>query len=88
MKTFLVALGYRLIEFAVGMILDNVSRRVIETAIAIAETSSNNGQDKMDAAIEFIKSEGTTELKKLGVSRLRTMIEAELDRLQRRASSR
>lgn len=86
MKSLLVKLGYKLIELAVGMILDSVSRRVILSAIAAAESKSGNGQDKMDAAIEYIKSEGTTELKKLGVSRLRTMIEAELDRLQRRVS--
>ena len=86
MKAFLVTLGYRLIELAVGMILDSMSRRAIETAIAIAENTSNNGQDKMDAAIEYIKSAGTTELKKLGVSRLRTIIEVELDRFQRNAS--
>lgn len=86
MKSLLVKLGYKLIELAVGMILDSVSRRVILSAIAAAESKSGNGQDKMDAAIEYIKSEGTIELKKLGVSRLRTMIEAELDRLQRRVS--
>lgn len=86
MKLLLVKLGYKLIELAVGMILDSVSRRVILSAIAAAESKSGSGQDKMDAAIEYIKSEGTTELKKLGVSRLRTMIEAELDRLQRRVS--
>lgn len=86
MKALLVTLGYKLIELAVGMILDSVSRRVILSAITAAESKSGSGQDKMDAAIEYIKSEGTTELKKLGVSRLRTMIETELDRLQRRVS--
>ena len=66
--------------------LDAASKRVLERAVGKAESSGLRGQDKMRVALDHIRNEGTQSLKDAGESHLRTLVEEQLDHLQRRLS--
>ena len=63
--------------------LDAASKDILKRAVISAEASGLKGQDKMRIALNVIKTQGTESLKQAGESKLRTLIEEQLDRLTR-----
>ena len=68
-------------EILISSALDAASKKVLTHAVRIAEDSGKSGQEKMAIALKHIHIGGTESLKRATVSRLRTLIEQQIDRL-------
>lgn len=51
-------------------------------AVDVAEKSGGKGQEKMEVALDYLRNQATDSLKTATESKLRTLVEEQLDRLQ------
>lgn len=75
-----VALGW-VARLLLAASIDAIERQVIQEAITRAELSGESGPGKMLVAIKHIRREGTESLRRVSESRLRTIVESQLDRI-------
>lgn len=75
-RTILYWLGDLLLRAA----LDASSKNVLKKAVEAAEKSGGKGQEKMSVALDYLRKQGTESLKSATESKLRTLIEEQIDR--------
>lgn len=81
--TILRAVLYWIGDLFLKAALDAASKRALIRAIEMAEATELKGQEKMRVAIDYLRIQGTESLKRATESKLRTLVEEQLDRLGR-----
>lgn len=82
MMNIIRIIAYWLGDLLLQAALDAASKQVLKRAVTAAEASGMKGQDKMRVALEVVRKEGTESLKAAGESKIRTLIEEQLDRMR------
>lgn len=82
-KLILRTVIYWVADLLLQAALDAASKRALERAVQVAEESGKSGQDKMKVALDYLRSQGTKSLKQATESKLRTLVEEQLDRLKK-----
>lgn len=82
MKTTIIrAVLHWLGDLLLKAALDAASKRALSRAIEAAEKSGGKGQEKMMVALDYLRKQGTESLRSATESKLRTLIEEQLDRI-------
>ncbi|RNF52983.1 hypothetical protein EBI00_02465 [Marinomonas hwangdonensis] len=79
--TIIRAILYWFGDLLLKAALDAASKRALKNAVDVAEKSGGKGQQKMVVALDYLRKQGTESLRSATESKLRTLIEEQLDRI-------